>query len=123
MTQTLLVTGANRGIGLEFVKHYAENGWRVIACCRHPEMAKTLSALAKTYAMISIFPLDMMDETAILRVANQLKNEPIDILLNNAGVSLDDENGFGSVTASDWLKTMQVNALAPVLVVRPLLIM
>jgi NAD(P)-dependent dehydrogenase (short-subunit alcohol dehydrogenase family) len=118
MKHTLLITGANRGIGLEFVKQYAQQGWRVFACCRQPENAKALSELAKANADISIFPLDVTDEQAIKRLANQLMNESIDILLNNAGVSIDDDENLEHVNSTNWLTTMQVNALAPILMSR-----
>lgn len=113
---TILITGANRGIGLECVKQYAQKGWHVLACCRKPESAKELSLIAKENTHVNVFPLDVTDEAAIKRLAAQLVNQPIDILLNNAGVSLDDENGFGSVRADDWQTTLKINALAPVLV-------
>lgn len=116
MPHAILITGANRGIGLECVKQYAQKNWQVLACCRKPEAAKALSELAKIHSNVSIWPMDVTDESAIKRLAAQLVNQPIDILLNNAGVSLDDENGFGSVSSDDWQTTLKVNALAPILV-------
>jgi NAD(P)-dependent dehydrogenase (short-subunit alcohol dehydrogenase family) len=116
MSHTILITGANRGIGLECVKQYALKGWQVLACCRKPESAKELSELAKAHTHVSVLPLDVTNEAAIKQLATQLVNQPIDILLNNAGVSLDDENGFGSVSGDDWQMTMKTNALAPVLI-------
>jgi NAD(P)-dependent dehydrogenase (short-subunit alcohol dehydrogenase family) len=120
MKQTILITGANRGIGFEFAKQYAQPNWQVLACCRHPESARELSALAKANANVSVLPLDVTDEAAIKRLSASLGNEAIDILLNNAGVSLDDENGFGSVNGENWRTTLHVNALAPVLVCQAL---
>jgi NAD(P)-dependent dehydrogenase (short-subunit alcohol dehydrogenase family) len=116
MTYTILITGANRGIGLECVKQYAEQGWQVLACCRKPECAAVLSEFAKTHDNVAIFPLDVTDEAAIKRLAAQFVNQPIDILLNNAGVSLDDEEPFSSTELKNWLHVLTVNALAPVLV-------
>ena len=116
MSHTILITGANRGIGLEFVKQYAQKDWQVLACCRHPESAYALSDLAKSHANVAILPLDVTDDATIKRLATQLENQPIDILVNNAGVSLDDDNGFGSVDRDDWQTTLNVNSLAPVLV-------
>ena len=55
MTKTVLITGANRGVGLEFVKQYAVDQWKVIACCREPGGAKALQALATEYNNISVF--------------------------------------------------------------------
>lgn len=116
MTQTILVTGANRGIGLEFVKQYVQKGWQVFACCRTPERATALSELAKTHKEITVLPLDVTDEAAIKRLAAQLVNQPIDLLLNNAGVSLEDDEPFGSTQSQQWLAVLQVNALGPLLV-------
>lgn len=64
-TYQVLITGANRGIGLEFAKQYAQEGWNVLACCRDAEHADALKALAKTYANIKILSLDVADFTQI----------------------------------------------------------
>lgn len=103
---TVLVTGANRGIGLEFVRQYAADGWDVIACCRKPGEAK---ALKKLDGAVEIEALDLGDDRAIAGLAKRLKGRPVDLLINNAGVY-----GPRSGTDTDaWLEVLQVNAIAP----------
>jgi NAD(P)-dependent dehydrogenase (short-subunit alcohol dehydrogenase family) len=113
--KTILITGANRGLGLEFCKQYAEANWNVMACCRHPDNAKDLTKLAEKYANISIFPLDVSDLAQINQLANQLSDTAIDVLLNNAGVYGDTSgHGFGNLDYDTWQKTMAINLFAPV---------
>ncbi|MDD2660109.1 MAG: SDR family oxidoreductase [Methylococcales bacterium] len=112
---TVLVTGANRGLGLEFCKQYAAEGWRVLACCRRPETADGLTSLAAQYPHVSVLALDVADFTQIEQLAAQLHDTSIDVLINNAGVYGDSqERGFGQLDYSAWSKTITVNAQAPV---------
>lgn len=83
---TILITGASRGLGLEFARQYAADGWHVVATCRTPERAAALKKLARTHGNISIFQLDVTDTKSIIRLARTLAKTPIDVLLNNAGV-------------------------------------
>lgn len=82
---TVLVTGSNRGIGLEFVKQYAAQGWTVIATTRHPAEAKELNALAAKNKKITVEKMDLLDVDGIKALAAKYKGKPIDLLLNNAG--------------------------------------
>jgi NAD(P)-dependent dehydrogenase (short-subunit alcohol dehydrogenase family) len=84
---TVLITGANRGLGLEFTRQYAAMGWNIIATARKPEKAEALQALAKQYSGISIEALDVNDLERIDELSLQYKDQPIDVLLNNAGIS------------------------------------
>ncbi|MDD5755360.1 MAG: SDR family NAD(P)-dependent oxidoreductase, partial [Methylococcales bacterium] len=112
---TILITGANRGLGLEFCKQYAANGWQVLACCREPKTATALTQLAQQNTNISIFPLDLADLTQIDQLAAQLDGVTIDVLLNNAGVFGDiSGHGFGNLDYAEWQKTMTINVFAPV---------
>jgi NAD(P)-dependent dehydrogenase (short-subunit alcohol dehydrogenase family) len=86
-TPTVLVTGGNRGLGLEFVHQYAAMGWKVIATARKPEKAEALQALAKEFPGISIEALDVNDLERVDALSEQYKDQPIDVLLNNAGIS------------------------------------
>lgn len=112
---TVLITGANRGLGLEFCKEYARDGWTVIACCREPQSATALTALAAEYTPLTIYALDVSDFTQIDRLAAQLDGVSIDVLINNAGVYGDtSEHGFGQLVYADWTKTLLINVQAPV---------
>jgi len=84
---TVLITGGNRGIGLEFVRQYAADGWQVIATARRPEAAEQLQALAQDNPLISIEQLDVRDLPAIDALAAKYAEQPIDVLLNNAALS------------------------------------
>ena len=86
-SETVLVTGSNRGIGFEFVKQYAERGWTVIATARNPEKAEALKALAAHHANITIEKLDVSKDDEIAALVTKYKGQPIDILINNAGIS------------------------------------
>ncbi len=112
---TILITGANRGLGLEFCKQYAAEGANVIACCREPQKATALAQLAKEYTNISVFALDLSDLVQIDQFAKQLDGTAIDVLLNNAGVYGDTSgHGFGHLDYCEWQKTMSINVFAPV---------
>ena len=84
-TGTVLVSGSNRGIGLAMVRNYAERGWNVIATARKPEKADDLNALVEQYPdQIRVEQMDLLDHASIDALAENLKDVPIDILLNNA---------------------------------------
>lgn len=119
---TILITGTNRGLGLEFTRQYAADGWRVLACCRKPDQAEQLHALAAARPSdIRIFPLDVADFSAIDDLADQLRGEPIDLLLNNAGAmgpkpgeQKADGQSFGTIDYDIWQDIIRVNTFAPV---------
>ena len=107
----VLITGANRGIGLEFTKQYANDGWNVLACCRHPQSAIDLQALASAHSNVKIHTLDVADFTQIDALATQLKDESIDVLINNAGVY--PASSFGDVDYAAWAEGFKINSMAP----------
>ena len=107
----VLITGANRGLGLEFTKQYAADGWSVLACCRHPQSAMQLQALAQTHPNIKIFSLDVADFSQIDALALQLKDSAIDLLINNAGVY--PSSSFGDVDYDQWAQGFKINSMAP----------
>ncbi|PPC94789.1 MAG: short-chain dehydrogenase [Methylotenera sp.] len=113
---TVFITGTNRGIGLEFVKQYATDGWRVIACCREPASAYELRALAQQHQNIQLQALDVADFTQIDALALQFKDEKIDVLINNAGVY--PASSFGNVDYEDWAFAYKVNSMAPLKMVQ-----
>jgi NAD(P)-dependent dehydrogenase (short-subunit alcohol dehydrogenase family) len=112
---TTLITGTNRGIGLEFVRQYAQDGWYVIACCRQPEKAEDLSRLTAQYPdHIRIYALDVADHQQIDQLTRSLTSETIDLLINNAGIyPPSDDGGFGSIDYAAWIQAMQINTMAP----------
>ena len=113
--QTILITGANRGLGLEFSRQYALVGWRVIAACRQPEKAEALLALSQKHKNVSIHALDVADFSQVDALSLALKDFEIDVLLNNAGIYSDtSSNGFGCLDYQAWLQALSVNSIAPV---------
>ena len=112
----VLITGSNRGLGLEWVKQYAESGWEVFATCRRPGEAADLQDLAVHYRNITIHRLDVTRPDEINAVAVELQNETIDLLLNNAGVYLEKylDVRLGRLRYEDWVYTFQVNTLGAV---------
>lgn len=107
----ILITGANRGLGLEFAKQYAQDGWHVFACCRTPQHATALQALAKSHSNIQVFALDVADFAQIDALAQQLKDSKIDVLINNAGIYPDSSTDL--VNTDDWLDAFTVNSISP----------
>jgi NAD(P)-dependent dehydrogenase (short-subunit alcohol dehydrogenase family) len=116
----ILITGANRGLGLEFTRQYAEDGWDVIACCRSPESADNLNMLASENNKIRLEKLDVADFDSIEMLGKKYKTLKLDILLNNAGIIGPipiEENisrqYFGQMEYDVWDEVMRVNCYAP----------
>jgi NAD(P)-dependent dehydrogenase (short-subunit alcohol dehydrogenase family) len=108
---TVLITGANRGLGLQFAKQYADDGWRVHAACRNPDAAEALNEAAAGGAM-TLHRLDVGDGDQVGALAAALAGEAIDVLLNNAGV-IGDRSAFGATDYTVWQATLRTNTLAP----------
>lgn len=111
---TILITGSNRGIGLELVKQYAELGWQVHACCRNPSQASELSALASKNNSITLHELDISNAQQIQTLVKNLNKTPIDILFNNAGIYGQNDAYFGNTDEAQWLECFRINTIAPV---------
>ena len=114
---TVLVTGSNRGLGLEFARQYAADGWRVIACCRKPDGADDLKAVT---GEVQIEAVELIDPASIRDLAERLKGEAIDLLINNAGV-LGPAQSFGDTDYSGFDTVMRSNVLGPMAMVEALL--
>lgn len=112
--KTVLVTGANRGLGLGFVQHYLERGCEVIATARHPEDCTGFTTLAQQHGeRFRSLQLDVGDSASIDAAARQLGDVRLDLLINNAGMNLDE--AFGQWTADTFAILFAVNATGPAL--------
>jgi NAD(P)-dependent dehydrogenase (short-subunit alcohol dehydrogenase family) len=107
---TCLITGANRGLGLEFVRQYAAEGWKVIATCRQPARAEDLDALE---GEIEVHPLDVTDFARIEALAKKLNGVPIDLLINNAGIYGPRVVPYASVDYAAWAEVLRVDTMSP----------
>jgi NAD(P)-dependent dehydrogenase (short-subunit alcohol dehydrogenase family) len=114
-TTSVLITGANRGLGLEWARQYAEAGWRVPATCRRPEEADDLKSLADRHPRLSVHRLDVTDSEQLRTLQLDLEEARIDVLLNNAGVYLDKFMGdLGGIDYGVWQRSFAVNTLGAV---------
>ena len=111
----ILITGANRGIGLAFVRHYAAQGWRVSAACRSPEQAVALTAVEGD---VQVRPLDVTDEAQMKRLASEI--DSLDLLIHNAGIFAAGEEGLASIESERMLQVFRVNVLGPILLTQHL---
>lgn len=114
---TVLITGANRGIGLEMVRQYAEAGDDVIACVRDPE---TATALKEVAGSVTVEQLDLGDFDSIDRLCERVGDRPIDILINNAGGVGGKHQGVDDVDVEEWHRHLDINAIGPLFLARAL---
>jgi NAD(P)-dependent dehydrogenase (short-subunit alcohol dehydrogenase family) len=109
---TVFITGANRGLGLEFARQYTADGWRVIATARDPGRAGDLKRLKE----VEVHPLDVTDLAAVKALSRRLAGEAIDVLIANAGISGPREMRPEAIDETGWLETFRVNTIAPLAV-------
>ena len=107
---TAFITGANRGIGLEFTRQYLDKGWHVIATCRKPSEAVSLLSFMDR---IQVEALDVSDHLQIQSLARTLKRERIDILINNAGIHGPRPSRLGGVDYTAWEDVLLINTMGP----------
>jgi NAD(P)-dependent dehydrogenase (short-subunit alcohol dehydrogenase family) len=112
-----LITGANRGLGLEFARQYLGDGWQVYATCRNPATASELRRLAEnSNDKLRILAMDVTDPASIQAAATELDGEAIDLLLNNAGVIGPQGQVIGNIDYDAWAEVLSVNTMGPMLV-------
>ena len=109
---TVFITGANRGLGLEVSRQYANDGWEVIASCRNPEAAQELKSLQGN---VKVCQMDITDQKQIKKVSLEYRNHAIDVLINNAAEHgpYDNSASFGDIDANEWLKVFLSNSISP----------
>ncbi len=114
----VLITGANRGLGLEFTRQYLDAGWQVLAGCRQPESSEALTGLAGD--KLTPVAIDVTDHDTIATAAQQLADQPIDVLINNAGVfgpnsgaHNDWRQNFGHMDYDVWADVLRINTMGP----------
>jgi NAD(P)-dependent dehydrogenase (short-subunit alcohol dehydrogenase family) len=117
---TALITGANRGLGYEFARQYLGDAWHVIAACRRPGEAEALTGLGKQFPRLQTVAIDVRDHAMIDKAAEQFRDQPIDVLVNNAGVfgpsdagDGDQGQSFGHIDYDAWAEVLRVNTIAP----------
>ncbi|MBE7217527.1 MAG: SDR family oxidoreductase [Caulobacteraceae bacterium] len=109
---TVLIAGANRGIGLEFARQYAADGWRVIAGCRRPDEAAELQALAKD-GKVEVHAIDTASDTEVASFKGAVGDTPLDLVIANAGVYGGDHQKLGDLDFEGMARTLEVNTLGP----------
>ena len=115
VTPTVLITGANRGIGFELAHQYADAGWGVVATCRSPAAADALQALAAENPNVLIEQLDVTDFDEMEALAAKYAGVPIDVLINNAGIlGGNDRQKFGTFDYDAFDEVMAVNVIGPI---------
>ncbi len=115
---SVLLTGANRGIGLEFVRQFLARGDRVFAACRNVESADKLSSLQGS---LEILQLDVACQQSMENLPRQLRGEAIDIFVNNAGIYGPKDAQLGKVDSGVWVDVLQINCSAPLLLTQLLI--
>jgi len=113
---TVMITGGNRGIGLEFVSQFIERGWNIIATTRELESSPELLAMAKDYDRLVIEQLDITDFARIDALDAKYSDQPLDLLLSNAGITPKYKSAFKTVDSVDWdmmRMSLEVNAIGP----------
>jgi NAD(P)-dependent dehydrogenase (short-subunit alcohol dehydrogenase family) len=111
---SVLITSANRGLGLEFAAQYLSAGWRVHAACRHPQAATELAEVASRKAeRINILAMDVTRQESVAAAAAALRGQAIDLLINSAGILGAPHQRTGQIDYQSWAQVLDVNTLGP----------
>jgi NAD(P)-dependent dehydrogenase (short-subunit alcohol dehydrogenase family) len=116
----VLITGANRGLGLEFARQYAAEGWEVIATARNPKQSKELEQAAKS-KNVSVQALDVASDESVKKLATTLGGKAIDLLILNSAIFTRDGNTFGELNFSGWRESFETNVLGSMRVAEALI--
>ena len=114
----VLITGANRGIGLQLTKHYIEAGWEVIATYRNAEGNEALQALASP--QLTLLQADVNNDEGISKIASYFQGQGLDLLINNAGIYGPRDQTFGKVERQAWREILEVNTISPMMLAQSL---
>ena len=118
---TILITGANRGLGLEFARQYAADGWDVVATCRDPEKGQELQQLRKKNKKISLHSLDVTSDESVKQLAKSLGGKPVDLLVLNSAIYTRNGNKLGELNFSGWRESFETNVLGAIRVAEALI--
>lgn len=116
--ETIVITGANRGIGLELTKQYLQAGKHVVAGCRNPDKAEALRQLG---GKLDVVQLDVASAADVDALAAHLQGEAVEVLVNNAGVWGGERQGLLDMDYAEWARTLETNVMAPLRVTAALL--
>ena len=106
---TILITGANRGLGLEFVRQHTADGWEVLATSRQPEQSAELKQLASQHPKVVLHRLDVTDDESVRDLADKLDGKPIDVLLHSAGIYPREGQHIGEIDYDRWREALETN--------------
>jgi len=111
---SVLITSASRGIGLEFARQYAAEGWRVLAACRNPSAADTLQAIARaSNGRVDALEMDVSDLKSVRHAAERVPDQSIDVLINSAGIMGKVGQHIGDLDYDSWAEVLDVNTMGP----------
>ncbi len=118
--KNILITGCNRGIGLEFVKQLSLTGVNLIATYRDRNSSQELFAIADECSNIELLQLDVSSENSMVLFQSSLMERPIDVFINNAGIMGSGSKNFGSIAVQNWIEVLNVNTVAPLILTQKL---